>query len=76
MQALGLIETKGLLASIEAADTMVKSADVSIIEKAYVGGGLVTIAVTGDVGAVKAAIEAGVAAVKNLNIRACNSTSS
>ncbi|WP_346873955.1 BMC domain-containing protein [Clostridium sp. UBA5988] len=67
MQALGLIETKGLLASIEAADTMVKSADVSIIEKTYVGGGLVTIAVTGDVGAVKAAIEAGVAAVKNLN---------
>lgn len=67
MQALGLIETKGLLTSIEAADTMVKSADVSIIEKTYVGGGLVTIAVTGDVGAVKAAIEAGVAAVKNLN---------
>ncbi len=70
MQALGLIETKGLLASIEAADTMVKSADVSIIEKTYVGGGLVTIAVTGDVGAVKAAIEAGVAAVKNLNEKA------
>ncbi|WP_346939109.1 BMC domain-containing protein [uncultured Clostridium sp.] len=67
MQALGLIETKGLLAAVEAADTMVKSADVSIIEKTYVGGGLVTIAVTGDVGAVKAAIEAGVAAVKNLN---------
>ena len=67
MQALGLIETKGLLAAVEAADTMVKSADVSIIEKTYVGGGLVTIVVTGDVGAVKAAIEAGVAAVKKLN---------
>ncbi len=67
MQALGLIETKGLLAAVEAADTMVKSADVSIIEKTYVGGGLVTIAVTGDVGAVKAAIEAGVAAVKKLD---------
>ncbi len=64
MQALGLIETKGLLAAVEAADTMVKSADVSIIEKTYVGGGLVTISVTGDVGAVKASIEAGVAAVK------------
>lgn len=67
MQALGLIETKGLLAAVEAADTMVKSADVSIIEKTYVGGGLVTISVTGDVGAVKASIEAGVAAVKNLD---------
>ncbi len=67
MQALGLIETKGLLAAVEAVDTMVKSADVSIIEKTYVGGGLVTIAVTGDVGAVKAAVEAGVAAVIKLN---------
>ncbi|EPY2273422.1 BMC domain-containing protein [Clostridium sporogenes] len=67
MQALGLIETKGLLAAVEAADTMVKSADVSIIEKTYVGGGLVTISVTGDVGAVKASIEAGVAAIKKLD---------
>jgi microcompartment protein CcmL/EutN len=67
MKALGLIETKGLLAAVEAADTMVKSADVSIIEKTYVGGGLVTILVTGDVGAVKASIEAGVAAVKKLD---------
>ncbi len=67
MQALGLIETKGLLAAVEAADTMVKSADVSIIEKTYVGGGLVTISVTGDVGAVKASIEAGVAAVKKID---------
>jgi len=67
MQALGLIETKGLLAAVEAADTMVKSADVSIMEKTYVGGGLVTISVTGDVGAVKASIEAGVAAVKKLD---------
>ncbi|AVQ47523.1 BMC domain-containing protein [Clostridium botulinum] len=67
MQALGLIETKGLLAAVEAADTMVKSADVSIIEKTYVGGGLVTISVTGDVGAVKASVEAGVAAVKKLD---------
>ncbi len=67
MQALGLIETKGLLAAIEAADTMVKSADVSIIEKTYVGGGLVTISITGDVGAVKASVEAGAAAVKKLD---------
>ena len=67
MQALGLIETKGLLAAIEAADAMVKSADVSIIEKTYVGGGLVTISITGDVGAVKASVEAGVAAVRKLD---------
>lgn len=66
MEALGLIETKGLIASVEAADVMVKSADVSIIEKTYVGGGLVTVLVTGDVGAVKASVEAGVAAVKKL----------
>lgn len=67
MQALGLIETKGLIAAIEAADAMVKSADVSIIEKTYVKGGLVAISITGDVGAVKAAVEAGAAAVKNLD---------
>ncbi|EJO5347074.1 BMC domain-containing protein [Clostridium botulinum] len=67
MQALGLIETKGLLAAVEAADVMVKSADVSIIEKTYVGGGLVTISVTGDVGAVKASVESAVAAVKKLD---------
>ncbi len=67
MQALGLIETRGLLAAVESADTMLKSADVSILEKTYVGGGLVSVAVTGDVGAVKAAVEAGAAAVKKLD---------
>ncbi|KZL90882.1 BMC domain-containing protein [Clostridium magnum] len=67
MQALGLIETKGLLAAIEAADAMVKSANVRIVEKTYVGGGLVTILITGDVGAVKASIEAGAAAVEKLD---------
>ena len=66
MQALGLIETKGLLAAVEAADTMVKSADVSIIEKTYVGGGLVAVAVTGDVGAVKAAVDAGAKAASSI----------
>ncbi|GAA0086519.1 BMC domain-containing protein [Clostridium sp. CTA-7] len=67
MKALGLIETRGLLAAIESADTMLKAADVSIFDKTYVGGGLVSVAVTGDVGAVKAAVEAGVAAVKKLD---------
>ena len=55
MKALGLIETKGTLAAVEAADAMVKAADVTLVEKTRVGGGLVTITVTGDVAAVQAA---------------------
>ena len=58
-QALGMIETKGLVGSIEAADAMVKAANVHLIGKVHVGGGLVTVMVRGDVGAVKAAVEAG-----------------
>jgi len=60
--ALGMIETKGLVASIEAADAMVKAANVTLIGKEHVGGGLVTVMVRGDVGAVKAATDAGAAA--------------
>lgn len=67
MQALGLIETKGLIAAVESADAMLKAANVSLIDKTYVGGGLVSISITGDVGAVKAAVEAGAAAVKQMN---------
>ncbi|MEH6906792.1 BMC domain-containing protein [Neobacillus drentensis] len=67
MQALGLIETKGLLAAVECADAMLKAANVTLIDKTVVGGGLVAITVTGDVGAVKAAVEAGAAAVEQLN---------
>ncbi|MSS63728.1 BMC domain-containing protein [Velocimicrobium porci] len=67
MQALGLIETKGLIPAIECADAMLKAADVELIEKTYVGGGLVTISVTGDVGAVKAAVEAGEASARLLD---------
>lgn len=66
MQALGLIETRGLLPAIECADVMLKSAQVELVERTFVGGGLVTIAVTGDVGAVKAAVEAGVTAVEQI----------
>ena len=62
LQALGMIETKGLVGSIEAADAMVKAANVSLIGKVHVGGGLVTVMVRGDVGAVKAATDAGAAA--------------
>ncbi len=60
--ALGMIETKGLVSSIEAADAMVKAANVTLIGKEFVGGGLVTVMVRGDVGAVKAATDAGAAA--------------
>lgn len=66
MQALGLIETKGLIAAIESADTMLKAADVTLLEKTHVGGGLVTVAVVGDVGAVKAAVDAGAAAAQRI----------
>ena len=57
--ALGMVETKGLVGAIEAADAMVKAANVNLIGKVHVGGGLVTVMVRGDVGAVKAAVEAG-----------------
>ena len=60
-QALGMIETKGLVASIEAADAMVKAANVTLVGKEHVGGGLVTVMVRGDVGAVKASVDAGAA---------------
>lgn len=60
--ALGMIETKGLVPAVEAADAMVKAANVVLIGKEFVGGGLVTVMVRGDVGAVKAATDAGAAA--------------
>ncbi len=66
MSALGMIETKGLVGSIEAADAMVKAASVRLIGKVHVGGGLVTVMVRGDVGAVKAATEAGVEAARRV----------
>lgn len=62
MRALGMVETRGLVGSIEAADAMVKAANVTLIGKEHVGGGLVTVMVRGDVGAVKAATDAGAAA--------------
>jgi ethanolamine utilization protein EutM len=62
--ALGLIETRGLVAAIEAANAMVKAASVEILGRESIGGGYVTVAVRGDVGAVKAAIDAGATAAK------------
>lgn len=64
--ALGLIETKGLVGSIEAADAMVKAAPVKLVGKEKVGGGYVTVMVRGDVGAVKAATDAGAAAAERV----------
>ena len=59
MQALGFIETKGFVAAVEAADSALKAANVSLVGKKQVGSGLVAVIVTGDVAAVKAAVEAG-----------------
>ena len=66
MEALGMIETRGLTASIEAADAMVKAAQVTLVGKEKVGGGYVTVMVRGDVGAVKAATDAGAAAAERV----------
>ena len=65
-EALGLIETKGLIGSVEAADAMVKAANVILIGKEYIGAGYVTVMVRGDVGAVKAATDAGAAAARRV----------
>ncbi len=66
MIALGMVETRGLIGSIEAADAMVKAANVHLIGSEYTGGGFVTVMVRGDVGAVKAATDAGAAAAKRV----------
>jgi ethanolamine utilization protein EutM len=66
MEALGLIETKGLVGSIEAADAMVKAANVVLIGREYIGAGYVTVMVRGDVGAVKASTDAGAAAARRV----------
>ena len=65
-EALGMIETKGLVGAIEAADTMVKSANVMLIGYQKIGSGLVTVMVRGDVGAVKAAVDAGSSAAQKV----------
>jgi ethanolamine utilization protein EutM len=65
-EALGMIETKGLIAAVEAADAMVKTANVVLVGKEYIGAGYVTVMVRGDVGAVKAATDAGAAAARRV----------
>ena len=65
-EALGMVETRGLIGAVEAADTMVKAANVKLIGKEQVGGGFVTVMVRGDVGAVQAATDAGAEAAKSV----------
>jgi len=65
-EALGMIETKGLIGAIEAADAMVKAANVELMGYEKIGSGLVTVMVRGDVGAIKAATDAGAAAARNV----------
>ena len=66
LEALGMVETKGFVGAVEAADAMVKAANVKLIGKEYIGAGYVTIFVRGDVGAVKAATDAGAAAARRV----------
>jgi ethanolamine utilization protein EutM len=66
LEALGMVETKGLIGSVEAADAMVKAANVVLVGKEYIGAGYVTVMVRGDVGAVKAATDAGAAAARRV----------
>jgi ethanolamine utilization protein EutM len=66
LEALGMVETRGLIGSIEAADAMVKAANVVLAGKEYIGAGYVTVLVRGDVGAVKAATDAGAAAARRV----------
>jgi microcompartment protein CcmL/EutN len=65
-EALGLVETKGLIGSVEAADAMVKAAKVTLIGTEFIGAGYVTVLIRGDVGAVKAATDAGAAAARRV----------
>jgi ethanolamine utilization protein EutM len=66
LRAIGFVETRGLVAAIQAADAMVKAANVKLVTKQQVGGGLISIIVEGDVGAVKAAVDAGAAAASQI----------
>ena len=65
-EALGMIETRGLVGAVEAADAMVKAANVTLVGKEQIGGGLITVLVRGDVGAVKAATDAGAASARTI----------
>ncbi|MFT3867239.1 MAG: BMC domain-containing protein [Nibricoccus sp.] len=70
-ESLGMIETKGYVGSVEASDAMVKAAGVSLARQVQIGGGLVTVLVKGDIGSVKAAIDAGAEAAKRVGELVC-----
>jgi ethanolamine utilization protein EutM len=70
-ESLGMVETKGYVGSVEASDAMVKAAGVTLAKQVQIGGGLVTILVKGDVGSVKAAVEAGADAAKRVGELVC-----
>jgi ethanolamine utilization protein EutM len=65
-EAIGLIETKGLIANVEAADAMLKAANVSLVKQIQIGNALITIIIKGDVGSVRAAVDAGAAAASKV----------
>ncbi len=72
MEALGMIETKGFVGLVEASDAMCKAANVELVKRIEIGGGYVTTIVTGDVGSVKAAVEAGAAAAGKVGELVCS----
>jgi ethanolamine utilization protein EutM len=71
-ESIGLVETKGYVGSVEASDAMVKAAAVTLVRQIQIGGGLVAVVVKGDVGSVKAAVEAGSAAAKRVGELLCS----
>jgi ethanolamine utilization protein EutM len=70
--SIGMVETKGYVGSVEASDAMVKAANVSLVRQIQIGGGFVTVVVKGDVGSVKAAVEAGSQAAKRVGELVCS----
>jgi ethanolamine utilization protein EutM len=70
--SIGMVETKGYVGSVEASDAMVKAANVSLVRQVQIGGGFVTVIVKGDVGSVKAAVEAGAEAAKRVGELICS----
>jgi len=70
--SIGMIETRGYVGSVEASDAMVKAASVSLVRQIQIGGGFVTVVVRGDVGSVKAAVEAGAEAAKRVGELVCS----
>ena len=70
--SIGMVETKGYVGSVEASDAMVKAANVSLVRQFQIGGGFVTVVVKGDVGSVKAAVEAGSEAAKRVGELVCS----